>query len=165
MRVRSEAHKGANDKPTRPLDRVVSFLPANLEFRSRERRQPEQFDEPRCSRRILQAMKQIDDVVVEIVVDLGIATLFPQQHRRSAAERLDVHAMRGEVRDDPWSQPPLAAMPAQNRARRCNSVHVGTAWQYGPLASSSSTSAWQGWSSAHQQARFLPRSCRSCSDV
>lgn len=115
MRVRSEAHEGPDNQPPRLLDCIVRFFPTDLEFRSCERCQPQQFDQPSCSPRILQTAEQIDDVVIEIVIDLSITALFPQQHRRRAAERLDINAMRRKVRDDPRPQLPLAAVPAKDR--------------------------------------------------
>ena len=57
-------------------------------------------------------------VVVEIIVDLCVCARLAQQHARSATERLDVHTVRREVRDDPWRQAPLAAVPAKDWASR-----------------------------------------------
>lgn len=124
MRIGAEAHEGADHKPPRPLDRIVRGLVGNLEFAPGERRQPQQFDQPARLRGILQHPEQPDDVVIEVVVNLGMAARLVQQHAGAAAERLGIEPMCRQVRDDLPRHQELGAVPSYRWAG--DRVHAST---------------------------------------
>ena len=111
-----EAHERADEEPARALDRVARALARPIKFNARKRCKSQDFAQPIGLGRIAQHAKQIDDLVVEIVVDLGVGARLAKEHARSAAERLDIDAVRRKVRNDPGREEPFPAMPAQKRS-------------------------------------------------
>ena len=63
-------------------------------------------------------MEDIDNIVIQIVVNFGIASIFAHQHRRRAAKWLNVNLMGRKMRNDPRGKKPLATMPTQKRTAR-----------------------------------------------
>src|SRR5262245_30035570 len=71
---------------------------------------------------IAQHSKQIHNISIQIVVDLGIASGLADQNRTGAAENFCVNPMARKVGDDPIGKQPFAAVPSQHRAFDLNQI-------------------------------------------
>ena len=75
-----KAHVRADDGVLRPDQRIGRRLERLLEFLPGIGCAPEQLEQSAALRRVLQDMKQADDLFIQIVVDLDLAARFPEQH-------------------------------------------------------------------------------------
>src|SRR5205085_12317654 len=103
--------------PTRPLFRS--------EFGSRERRQAQQLEQARPELLVAQHSKEINELVVEVVVNLGIAARLAKPDAEGAAESLDIGAVLAEMRDYPGREHEFAAVPAQRDATNLGRHRAG----------------------------------------
>ena len=123
-RARAVRHEAAHDGPTRTLDGIRRRLVRALELLARPRRQPEYSVELRRLIAIAVDAEHIHHVAIEIVVDLEVRARFAHEDRRGAGVRLDVHAVGGEVLDDPRRNAPLRAVVAEDGSRRSYGIAV-----------------------------------------
>jgi hypothetical protein len=87
-----------NDRASnrRALDRILGGRVRRVELLARERRELEQPHELGGLVGIAQHAKQIDQLAVEVVPDLGIGARLPQAHAIPPPEGLNVTAVRAE---------------------------------------------------------------------
>ncbi len=123
MRVRTESHEAPHDQMSGALHVVFGRLKRLNKFGASEWGQAKCLDQARGLLFVAQHPEKIDHDIVEIVVDLGIYPRLAHEHRARAAERLDIDSMLRKILQDERRELPLAAMPAQHRARR--GVHSG----------------------------------------
>ncbi|MNT60043.1 hypothetical protein D3C72_1976000 [compost metagenome] len=83
-----------------------------VEFVARVRRQVDQVDQARAALGVAKHPKQVHDVAIEIVVNLGVNPLLLEQNTCGATKWLNVATMRREVSDDPRGKAPFRAVVA-----------------------------------------------------
>ena len=111
----AEAHEAARGRAPSLFNRIIRRFVAEQEFLTSERRQFQRA--PQLVAAIADHAKDIRNLAVQIIVDLGVTAWLAHEHATPAAERLDVNPVRREVRDNPICKKKLPTMISHDRAR------------------------------------------------